>query len=410
MRALVWFVLIAAAAVVAALALGPNDGLVSVYWKGWRSDVSLNLFLIALLVTAVVLVMALRAVHALVSLPERARAWRVQRREQAAQAALREALAEYLGARYSRAQKSAQRVAAIHLSTPELIGQTQSTALARLLSAASLHRLQDRAQRDAQVATLRKLGDPLVEDAAQLMSAEWALDDGDAAQALRLLTALPPGVARRSQALRLRLRAQRATGVQVEALRTARLLAKHQAFSKVAAQSLLRSLAFEVIDNSRDMDQLERAFAQLDATDRLDAYVVARAAQRGARWQAHARSRDWLAPLWERLGDLDAAERGAIAQALLDNISGIGHDWLPWIESAERAFPHHALLQAVVGSAYAERQLWGKARAPLERAVADGDLPSPARRAAWRQLAILAHAQGDTARTTMCVTQAAATD
>jgi HemY protein len=64
----------------------------------------------------------------------------------------------------------------------------------------------------------------------------------------------------------------------------------------------------------------------------------------------------------------------------------------------------------VVGSAYAERQLWGKARAPLERAVADAELPSPARRAAWRQLAVLAHAQGDTARTTMCVTQAAATD
>ena len=37
MRSLVWFVLIAAAAVVAAITLGPNDGLVSVYWNGWRS-------------------------------------------------------------------------------------------------------------------------------------------------------------------------------------------------------------------------------------------------------------------------------------------------------------------------------------------------------------------------------------
>lgn len=410
MRSLVWFVLIAAAAVVAAITFGPNDGLVSVYWKGWRSDVSLNLFLIALLITAVVLVMALRALHALLSLPERAHAWRVQRRELAAQGALRESLAEYLGARYSRAQKSAERVAAIHMSTPELAGQTQSTALARLLSAASLHRLQDRAQRDAQVATLRKLGDGLVEDAAQLLSAEWALDDGDAAQALTLLSALPPGVARRSQALRLRLRAQRATGGHVEALRTARLLAKHQAFSKVAAQSLLRSLAFELIDGSRDMDQLSRAYAQLDSADRQDPFVTARAALRAAKWQAHARGREWLAPLWQRLGDLDHAERDALAQALLANLSGLSQDWLPRIESAERAFAHDALMQAVVGSAYAERQLWGKARAPLQRAVADAALPAQARREAWRQLAVLAHVQGDTARATMCVTQAAATD
>jgi HemY protein len=410
MRFLVWFVLIAAAAVAAALWLGPNDGLVSVYWKGWRGDVSLNLFLVVLLVTAVVLVLALRALHALLSLPERAHAWRVQRREQVAQAALRESLAEYLGARYSRAQKSAERVAAIHLSTPELAHQTQSTALARLLSAASLHRLQDRTRRDAQMSTLRKLDDELVADAAQLMSAEWALDDGDAAQALALLSTLPPGVARRSQALRLRLRAQRATGAHLEALRTARLLAKHQAFSKAAASSLLRSLAFEVIDGSRDEDQLARAWAQLDGADRLDPFVAARAAQRAATWQAHAPAREWLAPLWQRLDDLDAAERDAVAHAMLANLSGLSTDWLPRIESAERAFAQHALVQAVVGSAYAECQLWGKARGPLQRAVADESLPAHARRSVWRQLAVLAHAQGDTARATMCVTQAAATD
>jgi HemY protein len=410
MRALIWFVLIAIAAAVAALALGPNDGLVSLYWRGWRSDVSLNLFLIALLLTTVVLVVALRALATLVSLPARARAWRVQRREQAAQSALRESLAEYLGGRYGRAQKAAERVADIHESTSELSGQTQSVALARLLSAASLHRLQDRTQRDAQMAKLRALNDLLVQDAAQLMAAEWALDDGDAAQALAMLSALPPGVARRSQALRLRLRAQRATGRHLDALRTARLLAKHQAFSKPAAQSLLRSLAMEVIGGCHDLDQLQVAWGQLDTADRRDPDVAARAARRAAGWGAHAQARDWLAPVWERLGDAEPLQRDAVAQALLLNLDGLGSDWLPRIESAERAFPQHALLQAVVGAAYAERRLWGKARAPLERAVADAGLPAHARRTAWRQLAALAQAQGDVARATACVTQAAAVD
>ena len=46
-----------------------------------------------------------------------------------------------------------------------------------------------------------------------------------------------------TQALRLRLQASRLARQPMEALRTARLLAKHQAFSKVAAQGLLRSEA-----------------------------------------------------------------------------------------------------------------------------------------------------------------------
>ena len=107
MRAVIWLVLLFVAAVVAATTLGSNDGLVSLYWNGWRLDVSLNLFVIALVLTCLVLLFALRALQSLTTLPARAREWRVRRRERAAQAALREALAEYFGARYSRARKAA---------------------------------------------------------------------------------------------------------------------------------------------------------------------------------------------------------------------------------------------------------------------------------------------------------------
>ena len=48
MRSVIWFVLLFGAAVVAASALGANDGLVSVYAGTWRFDVSLNLFLLML--------------------------------------------------------------------------------------------------------------------------------------------------------------------------------------------------------------------------------------------------------------------------------------------------------------------------------------------------------------------------
>lgn len=46
MRSIVWLLLLAVVAVVGATALGANDGLVTLYWMGWRADLSLNLFLI----------------------------------------------------------------------------------------------------------------------------------------------------------------------------------------------------------------------------------------------------------------------------------------------------------------------------------------------------------------------------
>ena len=52
MRTIVWLLILAVVAVVAATALGNNDGLVSIYWLGWRTDVSLNLFVLAVLVTS----------------------------------------------------------------------------------------------------------------------------------------------------------------------------------------------------------------------------------------------------------------------------------------------------------------------------------------------------------------------
>ena len=45
MRSIIWLVLLCAVAVVAATTFGRNDGLVSLYWGGWRLDLSLNLFL-----------------------------------------------------------------------------------------------------------------------------------------------------------------------------------------------------------------------------------------------------------------------------------------------------------------------------------------------------------------------------
>ncbi len=404
MKGVIWLLLMAVVAVVAASTLGPNDGLVSIFWGGWRTDLSLNLAVLLLLGAGTVLLLAVQALNSLVSLPRRAGQWRALRRERAAEAALREAQAEYFAGRYGRAQKAAQRALVLQDDAEALSGDTRFRLLARLLAAGSLHRLQDRRRRDVMIeralserpgtAAAAAAGD----DAARLLAAEWALEDRDAARALEMLDALPPGAARRTQALRLRLQAARLARQPVEALRTARLLANHQAFSPLVAQTLLRSLAADALETAHDLQQLRRLWNQFDAHDRRDAQVVARAAQRAAALGGADDARQWLRPFWDRLAELPREDRDAVAWALADAREGIGSDWLPRLESAAQAFGHESAVVAAVGLALAERQLWGKARALLEQAAASPGLAAPMRRRAWRVLSTMARGEGDEAR------------
>ncbi|MFO1219361.1 MAG: heme biosynthesis HemY N-terminal domain-containing protein [Burkholderiaceae bacterium] len=415
MRGVIWLVLLFATAVVAALTLGSNDGLVSFFHGHTRLDLSLNLFLIAGLVAAFALVFLLQGIDSLITLPARAKAWRALQRERAMHAALREAMAEHFAGRFNRAHKAAQRALAVQASTDELAGDRETRVLAHLLAARSLHRLQDHARRDhlllqALQAERRAMSPKAVDESARLLGAEWALDDGDAVRAGNLLAELAPGAARRTQALRLKLRVARMNRHPAEALATARLLAKHQAFTPEAAEGLLRSLAIQMLEEARDADQLRRAWAALDDADRDDAFVAARAARCAIGFGASDDARAWLRPLWDRLRELSAEQRAQVSLALAAAAEGMGADWVPALEAAQQAWPHEAAVQAAVGTAFATRGLMGKARRPLEIAAADKGLETTARRRAWRLLAALASGEGDDERARRCEQAAAAVD
>src|SRR5258706_6963703 len=412
MRAVIWFLLLFAVAVVAAATFGTNDGIVSIYWGSWRLDTSLNLFLLLLVGTCFVLVSVIQAVNSLTGLPQRAHEWRVARRDRSAQAALRDALAQYFGGRYSRAQTAAQRALPIKADTPDRAKDNEFTVLGHLLAAGSAHRLQDRVKRDEQLKRALDLARTSfaarsAEEGARLLAAEWALDDRDAARALDLLADLPPGVARRTHALRLKLQATRLGQRSQEALKTARLLAKHQGFSKIAALGLLRSLAAESLATAHDIDQLRRIWLQFDAADRRDPVVAAGAATRAASLGAPEEGRAWLRPFWDRLGELSADDRAAVAQGLIASLSGIGPDWLQRLEGAAQSFPREPAIAHAVGSALAERGLWGKARQLLEAAADDASLTAHQRRQALLTLARLAEQEADSERAVRCYEAAA---
>ena len=74
---------------------------------------------------------------------------------------------------------------------------------------------------------------------------------------------------------------------------------------------------------------------------------------------------------------MDADERGALAIALIDCIAGLGSEWLPRVEAAVASHGNEAAIVAAAGMVFAERQLWGKARRPLEQTAHTATLPGP---------------------------------
>ena len=318
-------------------------------------------------------------------------------------ASLLDAISHLLAGRYIRTRKSAEAVleqeTSLTASGQKPANAGQLRALAHLLAAESAQALQDRAAREEHLrralehASARDAQE--TRDGALMRAARWALEDREPEAAMKLLQDLPQGAARRTLALRTRLRASRQAGRPLEALETARLLAKHHAFSDVAALSILRGLAIDLLNGAYDVAQLQRAWSTLEPAERLMPEVAIHAAQRLTTLRGDARlARDWLLPAWESQGELGDNLRVKLVCALEEGLDSVDAPWLARIESAQKAHPRDATLQYLAGMACMKRQLWGKAQQLLTHAALG--LQDPAlHRNAWRALAALAEQRED---------------
>ncbi|MFG5778067.1 heme biosynthesis protein HemY [Comamonas sp. J-3] len=410
MRAALWLIGLFSIAVAAALFAGSNQGSVTLYWPPYRIDLSLNMVAVLLLLSFLLLYGALRGISVMFELPQQARRWRVQQKERAMHGAALDAVTQLQAGRFVRARKAAlsalAQEKALHEAGEDMPYGLQLRVLSHVLAAESSHALQDHSQRDqhweqamqeAASADAKRL--PELREGTQLLAAQWALDDHNAHAALDHLAQLPQGAARRTLALRLKLKAARQLQQALTALDTARLLAKHRAFSAAAAQSIIKGLAMELINDAHDPDQLQQAWRSLDNNERSMPEIGIHAARRLRQLGGSpAQMRDWLLPAWERFTagskGLPSLQTERLVRVLEDSLEELDADWLARIEAAQRQRPHDEYLQYLAGCACLERQLWGKAQQWLQQAAPS--LHDPLlRNRAWQHLAHLAEARGD---------------
>ena len=403
MRAALWLLALFGIAVAIALFAGNNQGTVTLFWPPYRIDLSLNLVLLLLFAVFAFVHAALGALAALFDLPRQALRWRSQQKERAMHSLLLDGASHLLAGRFIRARKSAE-AALVQEKSLSAGGHSPANAaqvrtLSHLLAAESAHALQDRAAREDHLrqaleqTTSREAQE--TREGALMRATRWSLADRDPETATGWLRELPLGAARRTLALRMKLKASRLTQHTAEALETARLLAKHRAFSTGAAQSIVRGLAIDLLNGAHDVAQLQRAWNSLEPAERLMPELAIHAAQRlmALAGDAHL-ARDWLRPVWEQQATLGESLKVKLVRALESGLDSLDGAWLARIEAAQKANPRDATLQYLAGMACMKRQLWGKAQQLMSQA-AMGLQDVKLHRNAWRALALLAEERGD---------------
>ena len=403
MRAALWLLALFGVAVAIALFAGNNQGTVTLFWPPYRIDLSLNLVVLLLFFAFVFLHAALGALAALFDLPRQALRWRSQQKERAVHASMLDSLSNLMAGRFIRARKSAEAALiqerSLSAGGQKLANAAQVRSLAHLLAAESAQALQDKSAREEHLRQALEQGASRdaqeTREGALMRAAGWSLDDRDPDAAMAWLRQLPQGTARRTLALRMKLKAARLAREPAEALETARLLAKHRAFSPAAAQSIVRGLAIDLLNGAHDVAQLHRAWDSLEPAERQMPDLAVHAAQRLMALGGDAEAtREWLLPVWEQRAELSDGLKVKLVRALEAGLDSLDASWLARIEQAHMENPRDATLQYVAGMACMKRQLWGKAQQLMSQAAL-GLQDVTLRRNAWRALALLAEERGD---------------
>lgn len=415
MRLTLWFLGLFGVAVGLALFASTNPGTVTVFWPPYRVDLSLNLVILLGIVAFGLVHVALKGVSALFAMPGQARSWRLRYQERLMHSSLLDALSHLVAGRFIRARKAAElvlaREAAMQRSSSEVWPDAaRLRVLAHLLAAESAQALQDKGAREVHfqeaLAQSASADASSTRDGVQLRAVRWSLEDRDSGAALGWLAQLPSGVARRTVALRMRLKVARLAGQNDLALETARLLVKHKAFSEAAARSLVRALALDYLQSAREPEQLTAAWGQLEVGEKSVPEVATAAAGRLLRLGGDVRlAFDWLLPVWERMQNPAlglSQEQKVVLIRVMENgfsVAGVNADtaWLSRIERAQKAAPGDAALQYLAGVACLHLQLWGKAQQLIRQALPRLEDSGLLTRA-WQALAELAQHQGDEAQ------------
>jgi HemY protein len=354
LRALILFLLVAAAAVGVALFARHHGGYVMFVSPPWRVELSQNAFLLLLAAGFALLYAAIRLAVHISRLPREVRA----HRESAQNARMRSrqdgALVALLEGRYGRARQLAD----------ETLALTREAGLAALIGARAALETRDYAAAavflahpDAQA---QRLAVPRM-----MLEAELALEQGMPGEALSRLADLRREAGAHTAALRLELRALNAAHRTAEVPRLVAELVKRKVYDAEHGEMIRASAHADMLRTlSLDAAGLRNYWARVPESDRVIPRVARAAAQGFLAMGGDREAMEILARSLERHWDPELVALYAECRTA---------DSTRQLETAERWLLDHdqdATLLFALGRLCERAELWGKAQTYYEASLA----------------------------------------
>jgi len=349
-------VILFATAVIVALSARFNPGNVVLFYPPYRVDLSLNLFIVLILVVFLLLGLLFYTINITQQMPERVASYRRAKSERDGNKALRDALKAFFEGRFGHAEKAAMRAEEL----PE------NAALAALIGARAAHNMSQYERRDAWLASLE---DNQQYKVARLVSTTELLVDAHQSQlALQAVRELNANGTRHIHVLRWALKANQQAKQWGEVLRLVKALDKHRSLHP-ALSMRLRELAYKdlLTEQAQDPESIRRLWYSIPAEDRVKPYIAALAARamlaQGLQDEARSLLEKALQEEWDDrliIAYRDTAAKEGSA-ALLNQI-----------ERCESWFVTHPAdpeLALTLGVLCLHQKLWGKAERNLEQVL-----------------------------------------
>jgi HemY protein len=353
-RALIAFLLIAAAAVTLALLFRLNTGYVLFVAPPYRVELSQNAFIIITVLAFLVLYVLIRAGVRLAQLPEDVREGRRRRQFERFRSKQDAAVVALLEGRHGKARQFAQEALAIPHSSPvaALVGARAALETRDYAAAAAML---DRPDTQATNLAVPRL----------MLEAELALERGHPADALARLAELRREAGLHTAAQRLELRALTAAGRPGEIPALVDQLVKRKVYDADQGELLRASAHAEALAGfAHDAAGLRAYWSRVPENDRLQPKVARAAAKSFMQLGSDREAAEILARSLERNWDSALVVLYAECRA---------PDATRQLETAEHWLVRHnqdASLLYALGRLCERQQLWGKAQTYLEASLA----------------------------------------
>lgn len=369
MKYLLWILFLFAAAV-ALVTASHNPGYVLLVYPPYRTEMSLTLFIVLLILTFVFGYGIVRLTVAALQLPAHVRKFRIERAQEKARELLSDALIAFFEGRFADAEKASSRA----------MEMGDASTLHPIIAAHSAHRLREYEKRDTYLSATEG-GDTTMR---LIATAKFMLDQRDPRGTLHTLQELrDSGISGHPGALSLELKAQQQAGNWNEVLNVLDQLEKHE-FMDVTATTPLRQQAWlKKIGQQESLTDLIDCLKKIPANFMRRSKIAAAAARAliqfgdslfAQRLLTDSLNEQWDSDLVMLYGDCQSEDViGQIRQA---------ETWL-------NQHQEDAGLLLALGKLCLYQKLWGKAKSYLDASIS----VSPSH-AAYHALGILSEQSG----------------